>query len=175
MASRAFLFRVIRREQDQPSDRAPASGGARATLVLPAYCEADRIAESVRRVRAELGAALSPSSLGRGGGQQLEIVVVDDGSTDGTAEAAREAGADRVVRLEENAGKGAAVRAGVAVATGRTVLFTDADLAYGPAQAAALVERVEEGFDVVVGSRRHTETRTLVRAGRLRELGGENG
>ena len=172
VAYRAFLFRVIRREQDQPIDRAPASGGARATLVLPAYCEADRIAESVRRVRAELGAALSPPSLGREGGQQLEIVVVDDGSTDGTAEAAREAGADRVIRLEENAGKGAAVRAGVAVATGRTVLFTDADLAYGPAQAAALVERVEEGFDVVVGSRRHTETRTLVRAGRLRELGG---
>ena len=51
-------------------------------------------------------------------------------------------------------------------------MFTDADLAYGPAQAAALVARVEDGFDMVVGSRRHTDTRTLVRNGRLREIGG---
>ena len=57
-----------------------------------------------------------------------------------------DAGADRVVRLERNSGKGAAVRAGVAVATGRTVVFTDADLAYGPAQAAALVLQVEAGY-----------------------------
>ena len=77
-----------------------------------------------------------------------------------------------MVRLERNSGKGAAVRAGVAAATGRTVVFTDADLAYGPAQAAALVARVEDGFDMVVGSRRHTDTRTLVRTGRLREVGG---
>ena len=101
-----------------------------------------------------------------------EVVVVDDGSPDDTAAVAEAAGADRVVRLDRNRGKGAAVRAGVAVATGRTVVFTDADLAYGPAQVAALVHRVEEGYDVVVGSRRHTETTTLVRAGRLREVGG---
>jgi len=99
-------------------------------------------------------------------------VVVDDGSPDDTAARAAAAGADRVVRLERNSGKGAAVRAGVAVATGRTVVFTDADLAYGPAQVAALVARVEDGFDMVVGSRRHTDTRTLVRTGRLREIGG---
>ena len=52
------------------------------------------------------------------------------------------------------------------------MVFTDADLAYGPTQAAALVHKVEEGYDVVVGSRRHTDTTTLVRAGRLREVGG---
>ncbi len=167
VAYRAFLFRVIRREQDLPSDRPAPVGDRRVTVVLPAYREADRIGTSVARVRTELGAAL-----GAGGDGDVEVVVVDDGSPDDTAAVAEAAGADRVVRLDRNRGKGAAVRAGVAVATGRTVVFTDADLAYGPAQAAALVHRVEEGYDVVVGSRRHTETTTLVRAGRLREVGG---
>jgi phosphomannomutase len=168
IAYRAFLFRVIRREQDSPSDRSPAAGAFRVSVVLPAYSEADRISVAVTRVRRELGEAL-----GRDGEvEPVEVIVVDDGSPDETAQRAEAAGADRVVRLERNSGKGAAVRAGVAVATGRTVVFTDADLAYGPAQAAALVLQVEAGYDMVVGSRRHTDTRTLVRTGRIREVGG---
>ena len=173
VAYRAFLFRVIRREQDHPSERPPPDGDVRVTVVLPAYRESDRIAETVARVRTELAVALAEAD-----GQtevvvdDIEVVVVDDGSPDDTATVAEAAGADRVVRLDRNRGKGAAVRAGVAVASGRTVVFTDADLAYGPAQAAALVARVEEGYDLVVGSRRHTDTTTLVRAGRLREVGG---
>ena len=163
VAYRAFLFRVIRREQDLPSRRPVPNGDTRVTMVIPAFREADRIGETVARVRSELGASL---------GADIEVVVVDDGSPDGTAAAAEKAGADFVVRLDRNRGKGAAVRAGVAAATGRTVVFTDADLAYGPTQAAALVRKVEEGYDVVVGSRRHTDTTTLVRAGRLREVGG---
>ena len=173
VAYRAFLFRVIRREQDHPSERPPPDGDVRVTVVLPAYRESDRIAETVARVRTELAVALAEAD-----GKtevvvdDIEVVVVDDGSPDDTATVAEAAGADRVVRLDRNRGKGAAVRAGVAVASGRTVVFTDADLAYGPAQAAALVARVEEGYDLVVGSRRHTDTTTLVRAGRLREVGG---
>ena len=66
----------------------------------------------------------------------LEIVVVDDGSSDGTADAARRAGADQVIVHDHNRGKGAAVRSGVLAATGRTVAFTDADLSYAPAQLA---------------------------------------
>jgi phosphomannomutase len=163
VAYRAFLFRVIRREQDLPSRRPVSDGDIRVTMVIPAFREADRIGETVVRIRSELGAALAA---------EIEVVVVDDGSPDNTAEAAEAAGADYVVRLDRNRGKGAAVRAGVAVANGRTVVFTDADLAYGPTQAAALVHKVEEGYDVVVGSRRHTDTTTLVRAGRLREVGG---
>jgi hypothetical protein len=57
-------------------------------------------------------------------------------------------------------------------ANGRTVAFTDADLAYSPEQLLGLLDEVEAGWDVVVGSRRHEQTTTLVRAGRLRELGG---
>jgi len=55
--------------------------------------------------------------------------------------------------------------------TGRPA-FTDADLAYSPDQLVGLLEEVEAGWDVVVGSRRHTDTTTLVRARRLREIGG---
>ena len=102
----------------------------------------------------------------------VELIVVDDGSTDGTPETARAAGADRVLIHSTNRGKGAAVRTGVLAATGGAIAFTDADLAYAPEQLEGLLEIVESGFDVVVGSRKHEMTRTLVRAGRLREIGG---
>lgn len=102
----------------------------------------------------------------------VELIVVDDGSTDGTADAARAGGADRVLVHPTNRGKGAAVRTGVLAATGSTIAFTDADLSYAPEQLEGLLEIVESGFDVVVGSRKHDMTRTLVQAGRLREVGG---
>jgi dolichyl-phosphate beta-glucosyltransferase len=102
----------------------------------------------------------------------VEIIVVDDGSTDGTANEARAAGADRVLAHSANRGKGASVRTGVLAATGATIAFTDADLSYAPEQLEGLLEIVESGFDVVVGSRKHEMTRTLVQAGRLREVGG---
>ena len=57
-------------------------------------------------------------------------------------------------------------------AEGRAVVFTDADLAYSPRLVLDVLDRVEQGWDVVVGSRRHDDTNTLVRARRLRELGG---
>jgi hypothetical protein len=53
-----------------------------------------------------------------------------------------------------------------------TLAFTDADLAYAPAQVANILEKIEAGWDVVVGNRRHVATRTLVRARRVREIGG---
>jgi dolichyl-phosphate beta-glucosyltransferase len=129
---------------------------------VPAYLEQDRIAAAVRSLRAAL------SDLEGG----VEIIVVDDGSTDRTAQEARAAGADLVVVHPANRGKGAAVRTGVLAATGTTIAFTDADLAYSPDQLRGLLESVEAGADVVVGSRKHEGTRTLVQAGRLREVGG---
>ena len=102
----------------------------------------------------------------------LEIIVVDDGSHDDTEIEAAAAGADLVIRHDRNRGKGAAVRTGVLAASGRCIVFTDADLSYSPDQIPGLVERVERGWDVVVGSRRHTDTTTLVRARRVREVGG---
>ena len=166
IAYRFLLFRAVRVDQDKPGLLPLEPGHQRLSLVLPAYREADRITPTLERIRHELGPLVGDRR------EELEVVVVDDGSDDGTAEAAEAAGADRVVRLERNSGKGAAVRAGVRAATGSTIAFTDADLAYGPAQVAELLVLVEAGYDMVVGSRRHTDTRTLVRAGRLREAGG---
>jgi glycosyltransferase involved in cell wall biosynthesis len=143
--------------------RGEAPGSLRLTVVVPAYMEEGRIGASIGRLRTDL------DTLAAYGG--LEILVVDDGSTDGTVAEAESAGAT-VVALKENRGKGAAVRAGVLAARGRTIAFTDADLAYAPDQIGGLVDLVEEGWDVVVGSRRHTDTTTLVRARRLREIGG---
>lgn len=143
--------------------RPPAPGGPRVSLVLPTYRE-DRIGDSIRRVRDELGPLV--------GADGLEIIVVDDGSADGSAESARAAGADRVIEFAVNRGKGAAVRAGVLAATGRTVAFTDADLSYAPWQVMRLVEEVEDGWDMVVGSRYHRDTTTVVQASALRTLGG---
>jgi dolichyl-phosphate beta-glucosyltransferase len=127
-------------------------------VVVPAYREGHRIGASVLALRAALG-------------DDVEVIVVDDGSPDATGEAAKEAGAE-VIRLPINKGKGAAVRTGVLAATGTMVVFTDADLSYAPPQIARLTAELERGADVVVGSRRHVGTTTLVRAGRLREISG---
>lgn len=116
----------------------------------------------MRRVRRELG------HLAESG--ELEIVVADDGSTDGTVEEARDAGADRVVVNARNLGKGATVKAGIGAATGRTVAFTDVDLAYPPGQMARLMERVEAGASMVVGSRWSTGSTASTRRLGIRKL-----
>jgi dolichyl-phosphate beta-glucosyltransferase len=134
----------------------------RLSVVVPAYQEHDRIEISIGSIRSALG------DLDGG----IEIVVVDDGSTDGTADAARAAGADQVLAHESNRGKGAAVRTGMRAANGRTVAFTDADLSYAPSQLRVLLADVESGWDVVVGSRAHADTQTVVRRSFVRSIGG---
>jgi putative flippase GtrA len=163
-AYRSVLFRRVREEQRKRPSRLAPPGAVRLSVVIPAYGEEERLGETIATVRRDL----QPVA-GDGG---LEIVVVDDGSADATAEAARAAGADQVLVQPENRGKGAAVRVGVLAARGRTVAFTDADLSYPPVQLLHLLEQVEGGWDVVVGSRKHIETTELVRAGRLRALTG---
>ncbi len=161
---RHVLSRQVRHDIDRRRELPPPPGEIRLSVVVPAYGEATRIGASVARLRADL------SDLADDGG--LEIVVVDDGSPDGTAEAARLAGADVVIRHDHNRGKGAAVRTGMLAAHGRTLAFTDADLSYAPEHLRTLTEGIEAGWDVVTGSRRHTDTTTLVRARRVREIGG---
>jgi dolichyl-phosphate beta-glucosyltransferase len=159
---RRSLFHIVREEHVARDRSAPLPGTVRLSVVVPAYHEAGRIGTTVRRLREALE--------GVDGG--VEIIVVDDGPDPASAVEAREAGADQVISHSSNRGKGAAVRTGVLAANGRTVAFTDADLAYSPEQLIGLLDEVEAGWDVVVGSRRHDQTTTLVRAGRLRELGG---
>ncbi len=161
---RWVLFQRVRRTQALQAGRERASGDVRLSVVVPAYGEQERIGETIERLRAELSLVASDGG--------LEIVVVDDGSADDTAGAAARAGADQAIKLPQNLGKGGAVRAGMLAARGRTVVFTDADLAYSPDQVLHLLVEVEQGWDMVVGSRRHTGTTTLVKARRLREIGG---
>lgn len=143
--------------------RPAAPGALRLSVVVPAYREVDRIGDTVRRLRDGLAAVDSDGG--------VEVVVVDDGSGDGTADAALAAGASQVVVQPRNRGKGAAVRVGALAARGRTVALTDADLAYGPDQVLRVLAAVEDGWDVAIGDRRHPESRLLVPPSRLRAWG----
>jgi glycosyltransferase involved in cell wall biosynthesis len=127
----------------------PEEGRPRLSVVIPAYGEERRIATTVHRVRTALAPFVGDSG--------LEIVVVDDGSADNTAGAARSAGADHVIRFGANRGKGAAVRAGMLASTGSAAVFTDADLAYAPDQIITVLDGIEKGWDVVVGNRHHDD------------------
>ena len=160
---RAVLLSVVRRSLHERVARPAAPGALRATVIVPALDEADGIGTTIAAIRR----ALAPEAANGG----LEIVIVDDGSTDGTADAALAGGADQVVVLPHNRGKGAAIRAGVAVARGRSIAFTDADLAYSPDQLRGVLGEVEAGWDVAVGSRQHPEASTVGGAGWLREAG----
>jgi glycosyltransferase involved in cell wall biosynthesis len=114
------------------------------SVVIPCFNERGTIEQIVRAIRA------SPV-------QDLEIVIVDDFSTDGTVEALREKVApmvDRVIYHSQNQGKGAALRTGFAAATGDIILVQDADLEYDPDDYPALLEPIFSGnADAVFGSR----------------------
>lgn len=159
---RQVLFTTVRAEQRVSPRRAPSPGEPRLSVILPAYRAEEVVGPSVARLREALAGVADDGG--------LQIVVVDDGSDDGTTEAANGV-ADLVVTLPENRGKGAAVRAGMLAATGRTRIFTDIDLAYPPEQLTRALAEIEAGADMVVGSRRHGETDALNRAAAFRELG----
>ena len=115
------------------------------SVVIPAFNERATILEVLRMVRAQ---AVD--------GASFEIIVVDDGSSDGTGDlvAANPGLSDRLIRLPRNLGKGGAVIAGLKAATGDYVLFQDADLEYDPADYSRLMEPVLRfGADLVLGSR----------------------
>lgn len=160
---RWVLFATVRRELAERTPRVPLTAPLRLTVVIPAFNESENIGHTVQVLTNALSLQMPRS--------EFEILVADDGSTDNTAVLAGAAGA-RVLALGRNRGKGAAVRAGVIDARGRSVVFTDADLAYSPDAVIRVLGEIEEGWDVVVGSRQHEETTTLVRARRLREIGG---
>jgi len=134
------------------------------SVVIPAYKEASRLDDSLVRVLDFLEA--------RGAG--FEVLVVDDGSPDATA-AVGEAYAGRgvrVLRLAENRGKGAALRAGVLASRGRRVLLTDADLS----TPIGDLERLEPHLAtaaVVIGSRAVAGSELVLRQPLYRELMGK--
>ncbi len=129
----------------------------RLSVVLPAYREQDVIATTLGVLRDGLSVVAS--------GDDLELIVVDDGSDDATAARAGAAGADRVIVLDENCGKGAAVRAGVLAATGDAVVFTDADLQYPPDRIVAVLDRLGGEVGAVLAERGRTADGLLRRLG----------
>jgi glycosyltransferase involved in cell wall biosynthesis len=118
-------------------------GAVRVSFLVPAYDEATTIVELLDRVWAlDL---------------EKQIVVVDDGSTDGTGDLAekwRDGRKDVVVIRQANRGKGSAIRAAIPHVDGDIAVIQDADLEYDPADVPALIEPIEQGAaDVVFGSR----------------------
>jgi glycosyltransferase involved in cell wall biosynthesis len=119
------------------------------SFILPAFNEAENIAESVRQARRALSRLVDAGRI-----DDWEIVVVDDGSTDQTIERTR-ALADERVRLvmhAENRGYGAALRSGFDAACGEHVFFTDADLQFDADEIGLLIAWIDR-FDIVAGYR----------------------
>jgi glycosyltransferase involved in cell wall biosynthesis len=131
-------FRPMSLDPDLPWDQVTLS------VVVPCYNEVDTVEMLLRKVR-EVPL-------------RLEVIVVDDGSTDGTRDLLERLKAeglvDRLVFHERNGGKGAALRTGFAKATGDVVVVQDADLEYDPAELPFLMEPILSGkADAVFGSR----------------------
>ena len=127
------------------------------SVVIPVYNERFLVRELLRRVRA----VRIPQLRG------LEILVVDDGSSDGTREILAEIDGEtpemRLILHDRNRGKGAAVRTGISAATGDLIVIQDADLEYDPRDFTRLVTPfLEDGADVVFGSRFLTSERRRV-------------
>jgi glycosyltransferase involved in cell wall biosynthesis len=123
----------------------PQGGPVKLSVLIPVYNEAETIATMLRRVRSV------------DTGLEREIVVVDDGSTDGTQEILRQqesAEDTKVIYHETNRGKGAAVRTALQHATGDILLVQDADLEYDPREYPDLLKPIlEDRSQVVYGSR----------------------
>ena len=118
------------------------------SIVIPVFNEADNLAALYRSLQDKLFSR----------GDACEVVFVDDGSTDGSFEiikgiAAKDS-AIKIIRLRRNYGQTAALQAGVSEAVGTIIIPLDADLQNDPADIPALIQKLQEGFDVVSGWRK---------------------
>ena len=111
------------------------------SIILPAKNESAAIGATVQGIRQHYPNA-----------QQVEVLVVNDGSTDDTAAVAEAAGA-RVVHHPYSKGNGAAIKTGARAAQGSVIVFMDADGQHNPADIPRLLEKLEQGHDMAVGAR----------------------
>jgi len=139
------------------------------SVIIPAYNEERRLGRTLTRIRDYFAAG--PLGLDR-----IEIIVVDDGSTDGTAKVtrdyARELPCLRLVSNGVNRGKGYSVRHGMLEARGRIALFTDADLSAPIEEFETLLTAIDAGNDVAIGSRALDRSLISTHQSRFREVAG---
>ncbi|PIW26408.1 MAG: glycosyltransferase family 2 protein [Rhodospirillales bacterium CG15_BIG_FIL_POST_REV_8_21_14_020_66_15] len=114
------------------------------SIVIPALNEQSAIADTMIR---------ACETMEKAGVSGFEVIVIDDGSTDDTADLAEKAGA-RVIRNPHNVGYGRSLKIGISAAEYDTIVITDADGTYPIEEVPALLARFNEGFDMVVGERR---------------------
>ncbi len=139
----------------QPSHRGNVTPAV--SLIVPVYNEEDslpRLLSALDEVRPRLP-------------QPVEVVLVDDGSTDGSFVLLREAAHARpwlrVVRFRRNYGQTAALAAGIDHSTSNVIVALDADLQNDPGDIPAMLARLDEGYDVVSGWRRHRQDKAITR------------
>ncbi|HEY2785934.1 MAG TPA: glycosyltransferase family 2 protein [Fimbriiglobus sp.] len=124
------------------------------SVVIPMKDERDNVRPLVEKVRAALR------------GLSWELVLVDDGSTDGTHEELAETAADprvKVIRLRRNFGQSAATQAGFDAAVGDVIATLDGDLQNDPADLPLLLAKLDEGYDAVLGLRQNRQDKVLLR------------
>jgi glycosyltransferase involved in cell wall biosynthesis len=125
------------------STPSPATGDPYVSVVLPCYNERDHLELEIKRIRAALDAT----------GWSYELICVDDGSTDGSAELLQTIEGIRPILLPSNQGSGTARRVGTQAARGQVVVWTDADLTYPNERIPELVAHLDLTYPQVVGAR----------------------
>jgi len=133
---------------EAPAAQAPATGLKRVSLVIPARDEEENVRALVEEI----------FEVGLGERYDLELILIDDGSTDRTPDIIRQlmASDSRILcrRMDASRGKSAAWDLGFSIAAGDVVVTMDADLQNDPRDIPALIEALDEGFDLVSGQRR---------------------
>ena len=132
--------------QDKPSLVSSAAQEPYLSVVIPAYNEASRLPSTLNKILSYLESREYP----------YEVLVIDDGSLDKTAQVVEEMASERPhLRLVRNPhrGKGYAVRTGMLLATGRYILYSDADLSTPIEEIEKLLPYLEGAFDIAIGSR----------------------
>lgn len=139
------------------------------SIIIPAFNEEKRLPRALVQLRDYFSARRTDP-------RSIEIIVVDDGSTDSTARIVEEWTRDwpclRLVSNDRNRGKGYSVRHGMLEARGRVSLFTDADLSSPIEESEKLLAAIRAGNQVAIGSRAVDRSLIAVRQSRMRELAG---